>query len=150
MAKRKQRRPSERTAPTQSRPRKKLSRTAVYRIFALVGLSVALLAVYRFFMTTPYFLTVMVVYMVLGAGSLLGYVVYNRGFSRRGVSAEMLPDSMTEEEKAAFVADAEARTRRSHWLLIVTFAFFFTFAIDLMELYVIPTIGSIFGFGSAS
>jgi hypothetical protein len=82
----------------------------------------------------------------VGALSLLGYVIYNRGFSRRGVTVEMLPTDWSDEQKEDFVADAARRMARSRWLLIVVFAFFFTFAFELVELYVIPTLSNVFGF----
>ena len=125
-----------------------MSRTALYRMLALVALTVVLLVVYRFFMNTPYFLTVMIAYMAVGAASLLFYVIYNRGFSRRGVTVEMLPAEWSDEQKEAFVADGKRRMERSSLLLIVIFAVFFTFAMDLLELYVFSTLEKLLGFGS--
>ena len=142
MAKRRKKKTTE-VAPT---PKKTLSRTALYRIFALIALTVVLLVVYRFLMNTPYFPVVMIAYMVVGAAALLGYAVYNRGFSRRGLTSEMLPTDWSEEKKQEFLADGDRRMQRSSWLLIVVFAIFFCFAVDLLELYVIPTITGIFGF----
>lgn len=135
------------TEPVEARSNAKtLSRAAIYRILALVALTVVVLVIYRFFMATPYFPVVLPIYMVIGAASLLGYVIYNRGFSRRGVTVEMLPEDWSDEKKEAFLADSERRMKRSRWLLMVVFAFFFTFAIDLLELYVIPTLSGILGF----
>ena len=134
------------TTEVASAPKKPLSRTALYRVLALVALTVVLLVVYRFLMNTPYFLIVMIAYMVVGAAALLGYAIYNRGFSRRGLTPEMLPAEWSDEQKQEFLADGERRMQRSSWLLIVVFAVFFSFAVDLMELYVIPTISGIFGF----
>ena len=125
--------------------KKALSRTALYRILALVALTVVLLVVYRFFMNTPYFLAVMFAYMAIGAATLFLYVIYNRGFSRRGITLEMLPPEWSDEKKEDFLADAEKRMQRSSWLLIVIFSVFFTFALDLLELYVLPTLGRLFG-----
>ncbi len=142
MAKRRKKKISE-VAPSAKKP---LSRTALYRILALVALTVVLLVVYRFLMNTPYFPIVMIAYMVVGAAALLGYAIYNRGFSRRGLTLEMLPAEWSDEQKQEFLADGEHRMQRSSWLLIVTFAVFFSFAVDLMELIVIPTIASVFGF----
>ena len=126
---------------------KKLSRTALYRILILVALTVVLLVAYRFFMNTPYFLIVMWSYMGVGAATIFGYVIYNRGFSRRGVTVEMLPPDWSDEKKEEFVADGERRMKRSSWLLIVVFAIFFTFAFEMIELYVRPTLSGILGFG---
>jgi hypothetical protein len=60
----------------------------------------------------------------------------------------MLPPEWSEEKKEEFLADAEQRMQRSSWMLIIIFAVFFTFAMDLLELYVLPTFGGLFGFSS--
>ena len=144
MAKRRKKKPSEVSAPA----KKTMSRTALYRMLALVALTVVLLVVYRFFMNTLYFPVAMIAYMAVGAASLLLYVIYNRGFSRRGVTVEMLPAEWSDEQKEAFVADGKRRMERSSWLLIVIFAVFFTFAMDLLELYVFSTLEKLLGLGS--
>ena len=125
-----------------------LSKSAVGMLCALVALTVVVLVVYRFFMTRPFFPTVMLVYTVIAAASTLGYVIYNRGFSRRGVTKEMLPDTWSDEKKENFIADGARRMKRSRPLLIVAFAFCFTFAFEALELFVLPTLLGMLGFGS--
>ena len=47
----------------------------------------------------------------------------------------MLPSEMTEEEKDAFLADVERRKRRSRILLVLLIGFVFTFAYDVLQLF---------------
>ena len=108
------------------------------RLMILIVVTMAVFAVYRFFMNYPYFQTIMFVYMVLAAVVILGYVIYNRGFSRRGVTAQMLPDSWSDEEKERFIADGKRRLNASRWMLYPIFAFLFTFAMEIVELIVVP------------
>ena len=123
---------------------KKISSYAVGMLLVLVAVTALVFAVYRFFLQTPYFVTVLVIYMVLCAVSVLSYVIYNRGFSRKGITADMLPDSWSEEQKTEFVEDGERRRKKSRWMLIPMFAFIFTFAVDMIELWVLPTLQKLF------
>ena len=116
----------------------KVSLRGVYWLFGMVALTVAVTLLYRTLMEQPYFRVVLIVYMAITAASILGYVIYNRGFSRRGVTEEMLPSDWSAEKKAAFVEDGKVRLRRSRWLLVIAFAFFFTFAMDAFLLFVVP------------
>lgn len=124
---------------------KRPSRTAVTMLILLVVVTVAVFVAYRFFMQFEYFRIVLAAYMIIAAALVLTYVIYNRGMSRRGVTADMLPESWSEEEKAEFIADSERRFKRSRWLLIPIFAFFFTFAMDIIELFVVPFFSNMFG-----
>ncbi len=108
------------------------------RLMILIVVTMAVFAVYRFSMKYPYFQTIMFVYMALATAVILGYVIYNRGFSRRGVTAQMLPDSWSDEEKERFIADGKRRLDASRWMLYPIFAFLFTFAMEIVELIVIP------------
>lgn len=108
------------------------------RLMILIVVTMAVFAVYRFSMNYPYFQTIMLVYMALATAVILGYVIYNRGFSRRGVTAQMLPDSWSDEEKERFIADGKRRLDASRWMLYPIFAFLFTFAMEIVELIVIP------------
>ncbi|MBR2353258.1 MAG: hypothetical protein IKA76_01995 [Clostridia bacterium] len=101
-------------------------------------LSVAVLTFYRFFLTRPGFPVVLTVYMVLFALFILAYVIYNRGFSRRHLTKDMLPDEWSEEEKEAFLVDGKERMRRSKWMLLPIIALGVTFAYDMIELFVLP------------
>ena len=111
------------------------------RMIALICTTALVFSVYRFLITKYYFEYVLVAYTLITAAATLTYVIYNRGFSRKGITPEMLPDSMTKEEKEEFIADGERRIRKSRPLFIVVFAFAFTFVYDIIELFAIPQIG---------
>lgn len=143
MAKRRKRR----NAPAEPSPKKAINKTALLLLLALVGATVVSFVVYRVFMMGPYFRVALIVYMILGAASALGYVAYNRGFVRRGVTSDMLPSDWSDEKKKEYIADGEHRMKRSRWLLIVAFALFFTLALDMIELYALPLLEGIFGIG---
>ena len=117
--------------------RKRASRRLLLTLGALVAVTVVVLAVYRFFMERPEYYIVFPIYAVIATVSILGYVIYNRGFSRKGITRDMLPSTMSEDEKTKFIEDAKRRSDRSRWLLIIAFAFIFTFAFDAFDLFVI-------------
>ena len=111
---------------------------AALKLLCLVAVTMVIFSVYKFFLGMYRFEIVLGVYMALASVATLGYVIYNRGFSRRGVTEEMLPSEWSEEQKTEFIEDGKRRMKRSQWLLMVVFAFFFTFAFDALELFVLP------------
>ena len=84
-------------------------------------------------------------YLVIGAVMTLAFVIYNRGFSRKSITPEMLPDSWSAEKKTEFIEDGKYRLMKSKPLLILVIAFFFTFAAEAVELIVIPFFADFFG-----
>ncbi len=85
-------------------------------------------------------LGVPIFYAVAGAAFLFTYVIYNRAFTRDNVTPEMLPDTMSEEQKQAFIQSGADRKRKSKWMIIVLFALFTPLAIDFLILTAIPTL----------
>ncbi len=85
-------------------------------------------------------LGVPIFYAVAGAAFLFTYIIYNRAFTRDNVTPEMLPDSMNEEQKQAFIQSGVDRKRKSKWMIIVLFALFTPLAIDFLILTAIPTL----------
>ncbi len=123
---------------------KKPSKQVILRMIALIVVTMTVFAVYRFFVSHRLFPVVLTVYMALTTGLILGYVIYNRGMSRRGVTAEMLPADWSEEKKQTFIQSGKERMNRSRWMLIPIFAFLFTFALDALELFVLPVFTNLF------
>ena len=128
----------------QEKTEKKMDSRTVGMLLLLVVVTAVVFAVYRFFLQTSVFRAVLIVYTVIGTALVLGYVIYNRGFSRNGITADMLPDSWSEEQKTEFIEDGKGRRARSRWMLIPIFAFLFTFAAEMIELLVIPLIRDLF------
>lgn len=89
------------------------------------------------------------VYMIALAALSFGYVFYNRGFSRKNVTIEMLPLEWTEEEKRDFIEDGERRLKRSKWCLTLLIPLIFTFFMELFIFYIYdphlaPILGDLF------
>lgn len=116
----------------------------IVKILVTVALSVVLLVFYRFSLAFEFFPYVMLGYMVALTVLVLVYILYNRGFSRKGVTVDMLPDDWSEERKLAFVDSAKKRMKRSAWMLIFMIGFLVTFMFDAIELFAIPFFKGLF------
>lgn len=123
---------------------KKVDPKAFATLGLLVLVTLAVFLFYRVMMEYPIFEIVMIAYMVLSVAFVVAYLIYNRGMTRRGVTVDMLPDDWSEEEKQAFVEDGIRRQKKSKWMIIPIFAFLFTFAVDAVELFVIPFFSDMF------
>ena len=131
--------------PDDKNNQKKPRKSDIALLIALVLLSVIVFGFYRFLMNYYYFEIVLIAYMAIETVFIIVYVLYNRGFSRRGVTTEMLPETWSEEKKEEFISNGARRMRRSRWMLVVIIAFLITFAIDIIELVVMPTLFGWFG-----
>ncbi|MBQ8345183.1 MAG: hypothetical protein IJY42_02840 [Clostridia bacterium] len=125
--------------------KKPVSRQTVFRFFALLALVIVTALIYRLLCAHPV-VGYYAFFAFLGVTTVLifTYVIYNRGFSRRGVTREMLPDTMSEEEKTEFIEDGKRRMKRSSWMLVVLLALVTALLVDAMELIVFPTILEMF------
>lgn len=97
-----------------------------------------------YFTIARYFPYIQVVYLGLAGAIALVYIIYNRGFSRRNVHPEQLPDTMTNEEKTAWIEDGERRLKRSRWVLTILLPLILTFLMDLIYLYLYPMVEKLF------
>ncbi|MBQ8431446.1 MAG: hypothetical protein IJX28_01035 [Clostridia bacterium] len=84
-------------------------------------------------------------YIYIAAGVILGlgYVIYNKGFSGKDVTPEMLPDTMSPAEKHAFIEDSKERMRKSRWVLTFLIPILLTLACDMLYLIVLPFFGEL-------
>ena len=140
---RKERKTAERALAEQKLERRKLAnKKNLITLLKLLGTTAVVFVLYRVMMNFSFFNVVLIAYMVMATACLLTYVIYNRGMSRKGVTADMLPDSWSDEQKQEFIEDGERRLKKSAPLLILTFAFFFTFIVDIIELIAIPMVQS--------
>lgn len=80
-----------------------------------------------------------VFHIYVAAGILLGisYFVYNKGFSAKGVTPEMLPDTMPMQEKLAFIEDGKQRLHKSRWVLTLLLPIILTVAVDFFYVTVL-------------
>ena len=124
---------------------KQTSKNNLVRLLCLIAVTMVIFCLYRFLINQYYFEIVLGIYMGVTTVSVLTYVIYNRGFSRRGVTPDMLPDTWSDEQKTEFIADGERRLIRSRPLLVFCFAFAFTLLFDVIELYCFPILKELFG-----
>lgn len=106
-------------------------------VLLLVVNTVVLMSLYMYLVKQPYFMVVLWVYLILTVGFSVAYIIYNRAFSRKGVTPDMLPSTMTDAEKAEFIADGERRMEKSKWMLTVIFPLVMTFCLDLFVMYIL-------------
>lgn len=79
---------------------------------------------------------VMIAYMAAFGIFLVTYIAYNRAFTRKGITVEMLPDTMTREQKEEYVKDGQSRLEKSEWMLMVIIPLLVTFAAEALYLFV--------------
>ena len=84
-------------------------------------------------------------YWLAFAGFLIAYVIYNRGFTRKDVTAEMLPDTWSEEKKTEFIEDSQSRYKKSKWMLSVIIPIMVPIALDAIVLFTWPIIQNLLG-----
>lgn len=123
----------------QTPEKKQLSPESVRLATSLVINSVLLLFVYYGAMATnvPVIASIVTIaYMVILGGFLIAYIAYNRAFSRKGITPDMLPQSWSREQKQEYIADGENRIKRSRWMLTVIIPFLVTFIADALYLFV--------------
>lgn len=108
-------------------------------------ITVVMFVLYRILLNNFRFDAVLTVYMGITTALLVAYLVYNRGFSRRGVTEEMLPPEWSEEKKRDFIDSAKIRFLRSRWLLVILSSLFLVFVIDAIDIIILPIIKGAFG-----
>ena len=119
---------------------KKVGKRAVAKLLSLVALSAVLLGVYKLFIELFNFEYIFFIYLGAELVLVVIYLFYNRGLSLKGVTKDMLPDTMSDSEKEELLSSAERRLKRSSFMLIPIIAIIFTLIFDTVELYILPMI----------
>ncbi len=104
----------------------------------------SVLAVALYFAVASYFPYILILYLATAAVLAFVYVIYNKGFSGRGVTPEMLPSTMTSEEKQAFIDDSRRRMQKSGWMLTVLFPLILALMLDMMGQLLLPMLKGFF------
>lgn len=79
------------------------------------------------------------------AGFLIAYIIYNRAFSRRDLTPDMLPRDWPIEQRVEYVEDGKRRLKKSQWMLSVIIPLLVPIALDALYLFTLPIIQSILG-----
>ena len=125
-------------------PPKSAKRTLILLASLIISCAIVY-GLYRILIATVNPEAVLLSYMAVATVVIFWYIIYNRGFSRKSITPEMLPESWDEEKKREFIEDGKRRLVRSKPLLILVIAFIFTFALEALELIALPFFAEIFG-----
>jgi len=85
-------------------------------------------------------------YWLAFAGFTVAYIMYNRGFTQKDITPEMLPDSWDAAKKAEYINAAAERQKRSRWMISVIIPILVPIALDAIYLFTWPTIQNLFNF----
>ena len=119
--------------------KKELSPKTRQLAISLVINSVILLFVYYGAMALNVPIISMIVtwgYMLVFGGFLVAYVAYNRAFTRREITPDMLPDDWPLEKKQEYINSGKIRMEKSRWMLSVIIPFLVTFMAEALYLFV--------------
>lgn len=72
------------------------------------------------------------------------YFAYNRAFSRKNLTHDMLPSEWTYEQKEDFINDGKSRLEKSKWMLSVIIPFMITVLLDAVYLFTWPMVQNLF------
>ena len=117
-------------------------------LWALLAVTVVLFAVYRLVVMLVdegklpgvWYTVIMWTYMACGCALLLAVVILQRGFSNKTLQLTDLDNSMSAEEKTAYIESDTKRKRAAKVLLIPLTAILFVFIFEIIELYYLPTV----------
>ena len=155
----KQKKPMIPQKPDPRKEKRVLGPTERRRAYMLIVNSVIFLFVYFGTMETkidiipagvlaPYPITlgqvVYIAYWLAFAVFLITYIIYNRGFRTKGITADMLPDHWTVEQKEEYIADGKKRLEESSWMLSVMIPLLVTIAADAIYLFTWPMVQNLF------
>ena len=81
-----------------------------------------------------------IIYTVLFGVTVIGYIIYNRGFTRKNVTLDMLPEEWPPEKKTEFIEDGKRRIENSKWVLTIMLPMVGIYAYELIDIYIMPIV----------
>ena len=83
-------------------------------------------------------------YWVAFAVFLLIFIIYNRAFTRRNLTVDMLPIEWTREKREEYIASGKRRLERSKWMVSVIIPLLVPIALDYLYIFTLPIFTSMF------
>jgi len=115
---------------------KKNVQTEAQRLMILLLINTAFsMILYLTISEKLHFNAILFIYLGIGVVLGVGYLIYNRGFVGKNATPDMLPDTMTIEEKQHFLEDCKARLRNSRWVLVFLIPILITVMADVIYLF---------------
>ncbi len=109
-------------------------------LLIIILVTVVLLGVYYYFVQTWNFKPAFIAALAVWSVTFIAYWVYNRGFTRRGVTVDMLPDEWSDEEKKEFIEDGKRRLKKSRWMIFIIVPLCFVFIAEIVMTILLPMI----------
>ena len=134
--------------PIEKKNIKDISPEAKRRAVMITANTVLLSVIYFGSLAIPQPMLSMIVtigYCSAFASLLIAYVIYNRGFSRKNVTEDMLPDSWNKEKKQKYIEDGKKRYDDSKWMLTVIIPIMIPIALEMISLCTWPMIQNLLG-----
>ena len=85
-----------------------------------------------------------VIFWVTLAVFLVVYLIYNRAFSRKNITIDMLPREWSMEQKESYISDGKRRMEKSKWMLYIIIPLLVPVALDALYLFTFPLIQNLF------
>ena len=89
-------------------------------------------------------LIIQCLFWVIFAVFLLVFIIYNRAFTRRNLTVDMLPREWSIEQRENYIADGKKRLEKSKWMLSIIIPLLVTIAIDAIYLFTWPMVQQLF------
>ena len=83
-------------------------------------------------------------YWIAFAGFLIAYIAYNRAFTRKNLTPEMLPDSWPKKKKDEYIAQGKIRFEKSRWMISVIIPIMIPIMLDAIYLFTFEMIKKLF------
>ena len=126
----------DRAAEERARKQASFNKNKKY-LLPLILNTIIFYVVYAVLCSTPACPAAMWIYSAALVGFAIAYIVYNKGFAFKKISVDMLPDTMTAEEKQTFIDEINERAARSKWMITIIFPLVMTFMIDIVILFML-------------
>ena len=127
---------------------KKIPQDVLWKIALIALNSIILTVVYFGFaeMEVPILsLAVMLGFWIAFGVMLIVFVVYNRGFTQKGITVDMLPDSWSEEKKTAYIEGIAKREKKSKVMLVVLIPLGVPIMLEAIIFFTLPIIQNLLG-----
>lgn len=78
-----------------------------------------------------------IAYMVAACLVAIAYVIVNKGLVADRITEDMLPEEMSNNEKAEYFEKAAQKKKDSRWMIVLLFVILVPLVLDMMKLFVI-------------
>ena len=112
-------------------------------VTTLAGLIILFIAAFKLLENLGLYLVAVALYSVITLAVALWYIIYNKGNISGKVTPDMLPLEWSLDRKQAFIDDLATRRKKSKWALLILIPMILVFGLEMLELYVFPSVSAL-------